>query len=51
MEFPTLSSYNSSALGGSSQFLDKGKELASGELHSAAKVASQSGISHVRPLI
>ncbi|TVU11814.1 hypothetical protein EJB05_45419 [Eragrostis curvula] len=46
MEFPTVSSYNSSALGGGSQFLDKGKELASGELHSAAKVAPQSGNSH-----
>lgn len=54
MEFPTVPPYNPSTFGGSSQFLDKGKELASSsigaELHSTPKVASQPGIPHVRPL-
>ncbi|XP_062233157.1 chromatin structure-remodeling complex protein SYD-like isoform X2 [Phragmites australis] len=54
MEFSAIPPYNSSSFGGSSQFLDKGKELASGSIgtepHSAAKVASQSGISHVSPI-
>ncbi|KAL6861338.1 hypothetical protein ACP4OV_017038 [Aristida adscensionis] len=48
-EHPTIPPYMSSPFGGSSQFVDKGKELASGntsaEHHSAAKVASQFGIS------
>ena len=54
MEFPTIPPYNPSSFGASSQFLDKGKELASSstgtELHSTSKVASQPGIPHVRPL-
>ncbi|CAN6164379.1 unnamed protein product [Urochloa humidicola] len=54
MGFPTVPPYNSSSFGGSSQFLDKGKELASGsigtELHSTAKVASQPGIPHGSPM-
>jgi hypothetical protein len=53
MEFPTVPPYNPSSFGASSQFLDKGKELVSSiistEPHSS-KVASQPGISHVRPL-
>nr|CAB3467703.1 unnamed protein product [Digitaria exilis] len=52
MGFATIPPYSSSSFGGSSQFLDKGKELASGsigsELHSTTKVASQPGIPHVR---
>ncbi|KAF8723657.1 hypothetical protein HU200_021617 [Digitaria exilis] len=54
MGFATIPPYSSSSFGGSSQFLDKGKELASGsigsELHSTTKVASQPGIPHVRSL-
>ncbi|OEL37669.1 Chromatin structure-remodeling complex protein SYD, partial [Dichanthelium oligosanthes] len=54
MGFPTIPPYNPSSLGGSSQFLDKGKELASGstgtELHSTAKVASHPGIPHGSPM-
>ncbi|CAN6198094.1 unnamed protein product [Urochloa humidicola] len=54
MGFSTVPAYNSSSFGGSSQFLDKGKELASGsigtELHSTAKVASQPGIPHGSPM-
>ncbi|KAM0895530.1 hypothetical protein ACQ4PT_023792 [Festuca glaucescens] len=47
MDFPTNSPYMSSSFGGGSQFLDKGKDLASGntgtELHSAAKVGVNVG--------
>ncbi|CAN6201890.1 unnamed protein product [Urochloa humidicola] len=54
MGFPTVPPYNSSSFGGGSQFLDKGKELASSsigtELHSTAKVASQPGIPHGSPM-
>ncbi|KAL6631335.1 hypothetical protein ACP70R_028185 [Stipagrostis hirtigluma subsp. patula] len=54
MELPTNSPYISSSFGGTSQFLDKGKELASGntsaELHSTAKVASQFGMTHGSPM-
>lgn len=54
MGFPPIPPYNSSSFGGSSQFLEKGKELASSstgtELHSTPKVASQPGMLHVRLL-
>ncbi|KAG2605134.1 hypothetical protein PVAP13_4NG113800 [Panicum virgatum] len=54
MGIPTVPPYNSSSFGGSSHFLDKGKELASGstgtELHSIAKVTSLPGISHGSPM-
>ncbi|XP_021304222.1 chromatin structure-remodeling complex protein SYD isoform X6 [Sorghum bicolor] len=54
MEFPTIPPYNPSSFGVSSQFLDKGKELASSstgaELHSTSKVASQPGIPHGSPM-
>jgi hypothetical protein len=55
MDFPAISPYMSSSFGGGSQFLDKGKDLASGntgtELHSAAKVGVNMGITHVRPVV
>ncbi|KAJ1258909.1 hypothetical protein BS78_10G112100 [Paspalum vaginatum] len=54
MEFPAVPPYSSSPFGGSSQFLDKGKELASDsvgtEIHSAVKVPSQPGIPHGSPM-
>ncbi|PAN25126.1 hypothetical protein PAHAL_4G277400 [Panicum hallii] len=54
MGIPTVPPYNSSSFGGSSHFLDKGKELASGstgtELHSIAKVTSLPGIPHGSPM-
>ncbi|KAK8455244.1 hypothetical protein SEVIR_4G112300v4 [Setaria viridis] len=54
MGFPPIPPYNSSSFGGSSQFLDKGKELASSstgtELHSTPKVASQPGMPHGNPI-
>ncbi|KAM0895533.1 hypothetical protein ACQ4PT_023792 [Festuca glaucescens] len=54
MDFPTNSPYMSSSFGGGSQFLDKGKDLASGntgtELHSAAKVGVNVGITHGSPM-
>ncbi|RLN13374.1 chromatin structure-remodeling complex protein SYD-like isoform X3 [Panicum miliaceum] len=54
MGIPTVPPYNSSSFGGSSHFLDKGKELASGstgtELHSIAKVTSLPGIPHGNPM-
>ncbi|KAM0917906.1 hypothetical protein ACQ4PT_009309 [Festuca glaucescens] len=47
MDFPAIPPYMSSSFGGGSQFLDKGKDLASGntgtELHSAAKVGVNLG--------
>ncbi|XP_051203890.1 uncharacterized protein [Lolium perenne] len=54
MDFPAISPYMSSSFGGGSQFLDKGKDLASGntgtELHSAAKVGVNMGITHGIPM-
>ncbi|VAI84907.1 unnamed protein product [Triticum turgidum subsp. durum] len=50
MDFPKIPPYMSSSFGGGSQFLDKGKDSASGntgtELHSAAKVGVNMGIVH-----
>lgn len=55
MDFPKIPPYMSSSFGGGSQFLDKGKDSASGntgtELHSAAKVGVNMGIAHVRPVV
>ncbi|KAM0917905.1 hypothetical protein ACQ4PT_009309 [Festuca glaucescens] len=54
MDFPAIPPYMSSSFGGGSQFLDKGKDLASGntgtELHSAAKVGVNLGIMHGSPM-
>ncbi|KQK18704.1 chromatin structure-remodeling complex protein SYD isoform X2 [Brachypodium distachyon] len=54
MDFPTIPAYMSSSFGGGSQFLDKGKDLASGnagtELHSAAKVGAHLGVTHGIPM-
>ncbi|EMS62916.1 Transcription activator BRG1 [Triticum urartu] len=54
MDFPKIPPYMSSSFGGGSQFLDKGKDSASGntgtELHSAAKVGVNMGIVHGSPM-
>ncbi|CAM0913347.1 unnamed protein product [Alopecurus aequalis] len=54
INFPTIPPYMSSSFGGSSQFLDKGKDLISGntgtELHSTAKVGVNLGIMHGSPM-
>ncbi|XP_037465435.1 uncharacterized protein LOC119337411 isoform X2 [Triticum dicoccoides] len=54
MDFPKIPPYMSSSFGGGSQFLDKGKDSASGntgtELHSAAKVGVNMGIVHGSPI-
>uniref|UniRef100_A0ACD5V8R8 Uncharacterized protein n=1 Tax=Avena sativa TaxID=4498 RepID=A0ACD5V8R8_AVESA len=54
MDFPTIPPYMASSFGGGSQFLDRGKDLASGntgtELHSAAKVGANVGITHGSPM-
>ncbi|KAL5199384.1 hypothetical protein ABZP36_020587 [Zizania latifolia] len=53
MDFPTVPPYMSSSFGGGSQFLDKGKDMASGNTGtelSSSKVGAQLGIMHGSPM-
>ncbi|KAG8076253.1 hypothetical protein GUJ93_ZPchr0006g42814 [Zizania palustris] len=53
MDFPTVPPYMSTSFGGGSQFLDKGKDMASGNTGtelSSSKVGAQLGIMHGSPM-
>lgn len=53
MDYPTVPPYVSSSFGDGPQYLDKGKDLTSGNTGSelnSSKAGAQLGIMHVRPL-